>query len=76
MSTHTAAHIRTGRKVDHPATGGTGNQSEVASWRTLSADRAVMARRSGLDTLGYLREMVRLEAEGLSRHGERKNGGR
>jgi hypothetical protein len=35
-----------------------------------------MARRSGLDTLGYLREMVRLEAEGLYRHGERKNGGR
>jgi hypothetical protein len=35
-----------------------------------------MARRSGLDTLGYLLEMVRLEAEGVSRHGERKNGRR
>ena len=30
---------------------------------TLSADLATMARRTGLDTLGYLLEMVRLEAE-------------
>jgi hypothetical protein len=40
----------------------------------MSADLAMMARRSGLDTLGYLLEMVRLEAEGVTRHSE--NGGR
>ena len=35
----------------------------------MTADLATMARRSGLDTLGYLLEMVRLEAESASRHG-------
>jgi hypothetical protein len=35
---------------------------------TLSADLASLARRTGLDTLGYLLEMVRLEAESASRH--------
>ena len=39
-------------------------RAAVASYvATLSADLAVMARRTGLDTLGYLLEMVRLEAE-------------
>ena len=32
---------------------------------TLSTDLASMARRHGLDTLGYLLDMVRLEAESL-----------
>jgi hypothetical protein len=40
----------------------------------LSADLATMARGSGLDTLGYLLEMVRLEAESETRHS--RNGGR
>jgi len=41
----------------------------VASYvATLSADLAGMARRTGLDTLGYLLEMVRLEAESMTRH--------
>jgi hypothetical protein len=40
----------------------------------MSADLATMARRSGLDALGYLLEMVRLEAESETRH--RQNGGR
>jgi hypothetical protein len=35
---------------------------------TLSADLASMARETGLETLGYLLEMVRLEAENASRH--------
>ena len=62
---------------DHPAAGDNGSQFEVANYvATLSADLAVMARRSGLDTLGYLLEMVRLEAEGIYRHGAGKNGGR
>lgn len=34
---------------------------------TLSADLSVMARRSGLNALGYLLEMARLEAEQLAR---------
>jgi len=34
----------------------------------MSADLASMARRTGLDTLGYLLEMVRLEAENARRH--------
>jgi len=44
-------------------------RSAVASYvATLSADLASLARRTGLDTLGYLLEMVRLEAESASRH--------
>ncbi len=63
--------------VNHTAAGDAGNQIEVANYvATLSADLAIMARRSGLDTLGYLLEMVRLEAEGVYRHGDRKTGGR
>jgi len=47
-------------------------RSAVASYvATLSADLASLARRTGLDTLGYLLEMVRLEAESTSRN----NGG-
>jgi len=43
--------------------------SAVASYvATISADLASLARRTGLDTLGYLLEMVRLEAESSSRH--------
>jgi hypothetical protein len=46
-----------------------GSRTEVASYvAALSADLATMARRTGLDTLGYLLEMVRLEAESASRH--------
>lgn len=44
-------------------------RSAVASYvATLSADLATLARRSGLDTIGYLLEMVRLEAESAARH--------
>ena len=46
-----------------------GNPTVVANYvATMSADLATMARRSGLDTLGYLLEMVRLEAENVTRH--------
>lgn len=52
-----------------PQPGGeNGSQTAVASYvATLSHDLAQLARRSGLDTLGYLLEMVRLEAESLAR---------
>jgi hypothetical protein len=35
---------------------------------TMSADLAAMARRTGLETLGYPLGMVRLEAESVARH--------
>lgn len=59
-----------------PETGGEdGSQTEVASYvATLSNDLSLLARRSGLDTLGYLLEMVRLEAESLSRHNSDRRG--
>jgi len=39
-------------------------RTAVASYvATMSSDLAAMARASGLDTVGYLLEMVRLEAE-------------
>jgi hypothetical protein len=51
-----------------------GSRSVVANYvATLTAELATMARRSGLDTLGYLLEMVRLEAENEARHTQ--NGG-
>jgi hypothetical protein len=44
--------------------------SALASYiATITADLATMSRRSGLDTLGYLLEMVRLEAESVARQG-------
>jgi len=41
-----------------------GDSADVASYiATISADLGMLARRQGLDTLGYLLDMVRLEAE-------------
>ena len=58
-----------------PPSGGPGNPHSGSQLRgDLSADLATMARQSGLDTLGYLLEMVRLEAENVTRH--KQNGGR
>jgi hypothetical protein len=36
---------------------------------TLAGDLAAIAHRHGLDTLGYILEMARLEAENISRVG-------
>jgi len=54
----------------HPPTPGElSSRTAVASYvASLSADLATMTRRSGLETLSYLLEMVRLEAESVSRH--------
>jgi len=50
------------------------DRATVANYvAALSADLAAMARRHGLQTLGYLLDMARLEAENESRHG-RGNG--
>jgi hypothetical protein len=55
--------------ANQSTSGDPGSRAAVASYvATLSADLATMARRTGLDTLGYLLEMVRLEAESASRH--------
>jgi hypothetical protein len=52
-----------------------GGRSVVANYvATLTAELATMARRSGLDTLGYLLEMVRLEAENEARHTQNSGG--
>jgi hypothetical protein len=52
-----------------------GSRAAVASYvATLSADLAAMARRQGLETLGYLLEMARLEAESANRIGNGQNG--
>ena len=55
---------------DHMKPGENRARTAVASYvATLSADLATMARRTGLDTLGYLLEMVHLEAESVMRNG-------
>ncbi len=42
--------------------------AEAAAYVTqLAADLASLARRHGLDTLGYLLDMARLEAENVNR---------
>jgi hypothetical protein len=57
------------RMANLSPSGDPGSRTAVASYvATLSADLAIMARRTGLETLGYLLEMVRLEAESASRH--------
>jgi hypothetical protein len=40
----------------------------------MSADLATLARRHGLQTLGYLLELARLEAENLSGRIKRSDG--
>ena len=55
--------------ADQSGTGEAADRTAVANYvATMSADLSVIARRTGLDTLGYLLEMVRLEAENLARH--------
>jgi hypothetical protein len=61
--------------AERAAAGEDGNRSVVANYvATMSAELATMARRTDLDTIGYLLEMVRLEAESEIRH--KPNGGR
>jgi hypothetical protein len=54
-----------------------GDRTAVASYvATPSADRAVLARDTSLDTLGYLLETVWLEAGSPARQNQGPNGGR
>ena len=41
----------------------------------LSGDLASIARSHGLDTLGYLLDIARLEAEQVTRHSDGDSGG-
>jgi hypothetical protein len=50
---------------------GPGNRADAAAYvAELSADLARIARRHGLDTLGYILDMARLEAQRTSEHSE------
>jgi hypothetical protein len=61
--------------ADQSAPNDNATRVAVASYvATLSADLSVMARRNGLDALGHILEMARLEAESAARH--MPNGGR
>lgn len=54
-----------------------GGRTAVASYvASLTADLATMARDTGLETLGYLLEMARLEAESSVRDQPGSNGRR
>lgn len=57
------------RIVTPPVSGGDrGDPAAAAEYiAALVADLAEIARRHGLDTLGYVLEMARLEAENTSR---------
>jgi len=62
--------------ANQSTSGDLGSRTAVASYvASMSADLANMSRRSGLETLGYLLEMVRLEAESTSRQGDGPAGG-
>ena len=52
--------------------GGGGDPQDVAPYvAAMSADLSAMARRHGLETLGYLLDIARLEAESRAREGGR-----
>jgi hypothetical protein len=64
------SHIRTAHVGYQAPQGEPADRAAVAAYvATLSADLALLARQTGFETLGYLLEMVRLEAEQVSRHG-------
>jgi hypothetical protein len=46
-----------------------GDPAEAAAYvAELAGNLALIARRHGLDTLGYILDMARLEAENATRH--------
>ena len=50
------------------------DRAEAACYiATLTADLALIAKRHGLDTLGYILDMARLEAENLTRGSNPRN---
>ena len=62
--------------ANQSTSGEVASRTAVASYvASMSADLAAMSRKTGLETLGYLLEMVRLEAESTSRQANGPNGG-
>ena len=62
--------------ANQPTSGDFGSRVAVASYvASMSGELANIARRTGLDTLSYLLEMVRLEAESTSHQANSPNGG-
>ena len=62
--------------ANQPNSGDFVSRAAVASYvASMTADLATMARRTGLDTLGYLLEMVRLEAESANHQANGPNRG-
>jgi hypothetical protein len=58
-----------------PQTAGPEEKVAVAAYvASLSGDLSVMARQTGLNALGFLLEMARLEAEQVSRGPQGRNG--
>ena len=50
--------------ANQPTSSDLSSRTAVASYvASMTADLAIMTRRTGLETLSYLLEMVRLEAE-------------
>jgi hypothetical protein len=55
------------RMANQPTSSDNGSRAAVASYvASMSADLATMSKRTGLETLSFLLEMVRLEAESAS----------
>jgi hypothetical protein len=63
------------RMANQSTSGEPASRAAVASHVASAADLAAMSRKTGLETLGYLLEMARLEAESTSRQGNGANGG-
>ncbi len=60
MAGHSGAHKQDGCDAGSP--------TEAAAYvAEMTADLALIARRHGLDALGYILDMARLEAENVSR---------
>jgi hypothetical protein len=63
------ARIRPGNSVESEPEEG-GKAATAAYVASLTADLAALARKQKLDTLGYLLDMARLEAESSARGGK------
>ena len=60
--------------INHPTGEGEAEDGTAAApfIASMLADLSVLARQNNLDTLGYLLDMARLEAENVSSNGRRR----
>jgi hypothetical protein len=62
--------------VDRSKSQGASNRAAAADYvATVASELAQIARRHGLDALGYILDMARLEAENAARMNGGKHGG-